>query len=672
MKSKLIFIYFIFFISFSFAQQKEVLDSLLLRLQTDRNDTSKVDLYNSISWEYRNSDLEIVHLYADSALELSEKIGYHKGKVRSHFNIGNLYYIQGDYPNTINYYLKALAILEEIGDKQGIANALMGIGNVHSAQRNLNEGIDYQMRALAIRKEIDDSLGMAASYNNLGSIYLEQKEYMKALEYHLQSLKIKQKKGKWQGLSSSYGNIGNIYQKLGNYAQALDYQLKALEIREKLNNKKGLVMSYTDIGNIYLAQKQHDKALMSHKKALEYAREVNYSVGEINALKALADTYEKMGLYQNSLECINALIVVKDSVFDVDKVAQLSKLEKEFEVEKTKKELEIVKKDKEIDKLKLNEQDQKIRKQQVYGVLSGLVLILLGGVAYSLYKRNQLKQLANEKLAEKNEKILKQSEAIFIKNQQITDSIEYAKTLQDAILPSGSILKRNFNDYFIYYKPRDIVSGDFYWIHEDDESVYLAVVDCTGHGVPGAFVSMLANNLLNEIVINRGVTNPGEVLNDLNKGVIKVFARNETNPNPNDGMDMSFCRIEKTTKKMSFSGARNKILIIKQDKSLVELKTDDYSIGGVADIAYMFENQNIILSKGDKMYLFTDGYKDQFGGEKGKKLKYQKFVELLLKIESENFNVQNKKLDEFIVNWKNMGRQKFEQVDDICIVGIKL
>jgi len=674
-----------------YAQESVRLDSLLQESKKKHADSVQVDILNSIAWEYRNSEMDKVKVFADSALQLAEKINYYKGQVKSHFNIGNMYYIKGDFALTLQSYLQALSILEKIKDKAGIANALMGIGNIHAIQKNTEKAIEYQEKSLAIRIEIGDSLGMAGSYNNIGSIYTDLKEYDKALEYNFKSLKIKQKLNYWKGLSSSYGNIGAIYKEQGELKKAIKFQEKALEIRKQLNNMKGMAMSYTDIGNIYQELKQYPKALENQKKALEIAQKVSYKEGEVMALLSLSITSEKLKQYDKALDYYRSYSEQRDSLFSIQKSKEIADLESVHTAEKQKQQIEMLEKDNVIQDLKIKAQKkelsaEKAKRIAVYSVLA-LIICFVFFLIYTMIKRKKANRI-----------IAHQKELVEEKNQEITDSITYAKRIQDSILPANELVKESFPQSFIYYRPKDIVAGDFYWMESytpskgvankttgsspsgesEGDVVLFAVADCTGHGVPGAMVSVICYTALNRVIREYKISDPGQILNKTSDIVVKQLNKSKVVDimgNIKDGMDIALCSIKLEDGSLKYAGANNPLWIIKKgEEEILEVKGIKQAVGK-SDNPQSFQTHELKLNKGDTIYIFSDGYADQFGGHDeesrlkgGKKFSYISLKKLLLSICNEEMDQQQELIDKALKKW--MGN--LEQVDDICLMGIRI
>lgn len=298
----------------------------------------------------------------------------------------------------------------------------------------------------------------------------------------------------------------------------------------------------------------------------------------------------------------------------------------------------------------------------IYFIASAVSIIMI--IRWRTYKLVQNKKELEQTVTDRTIEVVQQKELVELKNKEITDSITYAKRIQEAILPSSQLVKTLLNDAFILYKPKDIVAGDFYWLEEKDGKILLASADCTGHGVPGAMVSVVCNNALNRTVREFNLDEPSAILNKVRDIVIDTF--NKSGEDVKDGMDIALISYDKKTNILQFSGANNSLYLI-SGGNLQVLAADTQPIGKYA-VVKGFTNHQVQLKKGDTFYIFTDGYVDQFGGEKGKKLKFQGFIELLLKLKNESMNEQHKHIDEFFMNWKG----ELEQVDDVCVIGVRV
>ena len=330
-----------------------------------------------------------------------------------------------------------------------------------------------------------------------------------------------------------------------------------------------------------------------------------------------------------------------------------------FDSEKKEKEITLLTKDKKIKDLEFENSQNELHKQLQLNFLFIAGLVLMALLAFFVFRSYRLKKRANHELEEKNYLIEE-------KNKEITDSILYAEKIQRAILPAMNELEQLFPRSFVLFKPKDIVSGDFYWTAKMNQSIFYATVDCTGHGVPGGFMSMLGNSLLNEIILEKKITEPAEVLDMLRIKIIMALKQTGASGENKDGMDMILCRIDASENKLTYAAANNPLWLVRDGK-LTEYAADKQPVGVSVMEVKQFTQHLIPLQKNDLIYTFTDGYADQFGGPKGKKFKYKQFEKLILQNHSLPLEEQRKKLDEVHEDWK----KGLVQVDDILVIGIK-
>ncbi len=345
---------------------------------------------------------------------------------------------------------------------------------------------------------------------------------------------------------------------------------------------------------------------------------------------------------------------MKDTLLNKDNFKQVAELNTRYETDKKEKEILLLTKDQELN-AKTIKQQQLLR----WGLIGGLGLLSISII--SIYRRYRFKQKANIVLE-------KQKEEIHQKNILITDSIDYAKTIQEAVLPTAEETKNLFPESFVLYKPKSIISGDFYWLNTINEQLICAVADCTGHGVPGAFMSLLGYNMLEDVVKTAVNPSPAPLLDALNYQVTTRLSGDDKGETIKHGMDISLISINKSTNRLEFAGAHNSLYLIRNSE-LIELKADKIGIGSASRQKNgSFTNQHIELQKGDMIYLFTDGFPDQIGGPNRKKFYYPPFKELLISISQLPPEIQRNKLNDSHVQWLG---EKYDQTDDILIMGIR-
>ncbi len=590
------------------------------------------------------------------ALKIYEEIGDKKGMSASYNNIGAIQHSKGDYAQAIAFYFKSLKIDEELGNKQAMASTYNNIGNVHKEKGDCDQAMEFHFKSLKIREEIGDKKGMADSYGNIGIIHAEKGDYAQAIEFYFKDLKIREEIGDKQGMATSYNNIGIIHKEKGDYAQAIEFYFKALKIEEEIGDKKGMALAYNSIGNLYLKENKPEEAKKQSLKSLSIAKEIDALPDMMYAYNVLARADSALGNFKEAYADYKLYTEAKDSIFSEEANKKAIQSEMTFEFEKK----EAVAKAEQEKKDALAREELQQQKMQRNGFIAGFALMLaLAGVSYRSFRN---KRKANMQLAIKNTLIEE-------KQKEILDSINYAKRIQNAILPPNRIVKEHLPESFILYKPKDIVAGDFYWLEHKNGKVLFAAADCTGHGVPGAMVSVICNNGLNRSVREHGIIDPGKILDKTREIVISEFEKSDDEVK--DGMDISLCALSPSPRGqgevlLQWAGANNPLWVIRNNE-IIEIKPNKQPIGKYAENK-PFTTHSMELQKNDALYLFTDGYADQFGGEKGKKFKFSKLKELLLSIADKSMNEQKEILNENFETWKG----NLEQVDDVCVIGVRI
>ena len=640
-----------------FAQDNKI-DSLENLLSTTEGktvieDTTRVDILTLLSRKYLGRNPDTALKKGMYALTLAKQLNYKKGIAQSLNAIGNVHRIKGDYQEALDFFLQALKIEEESNNKLRIAKIQNNIGTVYFYQKDYTKTIDYFHKSLEALEQLGDKRSMAASLNNIGGVYNIQEDHKKALEYFFRAYDIAEEINDKKGISVYLTSIGGVYIKFEEYDKALEYLLISLKIKEELNARKSITYNYFAIGELYLRKQQYEYAIEYYNKALEISRELNIKEGIKEAYESLSELYANKDDYKKAYEYYQLYSKMTDSLFNEENAKQIAEMQTKYESEKKQKQIEI-------QNLKLNKQDLELNRNRIlqYGLTGGVLMLIL--LSYFVYSRYRLKQKANKQLAEKN--------------KEITDSILYAKYIQEALLPLMEEIMDKLPNSFILFKPKDIVSGDFYWFanvsRDDARSYIIAAVDCTGHGVPGAFMSMLGNAYLSEIVNEKGITKPSDILEALRDDIIKSLKQKAGIGESKDGMDIALCNLEflagQAGIKLQYAGANNPLFIVRNGE-LMETMADRQPIGIYVE-SKPFTNHTIDLQKGDAIYIFSDGYFDQFGGPQAKKFMIKRFKQLLLSIQDKNMQQQKEHLDKTIEDWKgNEG-----QVDDILVIGIKV
>ncbi|MBL7887942.1 MAG: tetratricopeptide repeat protein [Bacteroidia bacterium] len=657
----LLFYFFIISIQPSFSQDQKEIDSLEALIPTLPNDSARLDAINSLCRNIVDINPEKSIKYAQEGLAIAQEKDYKYLEAVALNNIGNGYYNLADYKTCIDYYIKALAIQEKINNKKGILSSSGSIGNVYIELGKPDEALKYFERALKIGYELGNKNGIASCLISIGTIYSDKKEFKKSLDYYFQSLELFLEVQNEEAIATNYNNIADTYLELKDYAKSLLYIMKAKELYEKIGNTYGLSLALNNIGDYYMKVGDAEKALEYYKRGLEKGKEIEANEHIIASYQGISEAYKKSGNYKMALQYHELFQQLNDSIYNLESSNQIAEMQARFDTKKNEQEIALLTKDKQIKEDELNRQS--IITKAIIGF--GALLLLLSIV---LIRGNRQKKRANRELAIKNEKIELAYNIIEDQHKDIKDSINYAKRIQDAILPPNAIIKQSLPQSFIFYKPKDVVSGDFYWVENWGNKVLFAAVDCTGHGVPGAFMSIVGYNLLSKAVNELGLSRPALILNSLSKGIGKTLRQTGRETELKDGMDIALCSLDKNTNMLEYAGAYNPLYIVREGK-LIELPSDKHPIGMyTGEQIEQYTNHEIQLQKGDTVYLFTDGYADQFGGEKGKKFKYKSLKELLISIQQKDMEEQKNILDTTLNKWKG----NLEQVDDVLIMGVRI
>ena len=453
--------------------------------------------------------------------------------------------------------------------------------------------------------------------------------------------------------------MGDLLVEQNRLREALVNFNRAMEIDRMSGEQYNLALCYSGLAEVALKQKDYKKSVEHGLKSYEIGKSLTAPGICSDAAEVIYKAYFGAADYKNAFIYLKLQKELHDSTRNLSQLKQQTQLEFNFVNALKEKQDSILRAEKQHQRDLV--QAAKSRQQEalvVAGVIAVITSVLIIIVIFRSYRKERnSRQIINQ------QKILVEE-----KNKEILDSINYAKKIQEAIIPSTIEMSNVFPQHFVMLLPRDIVSGDFYWIGSKLNYVFVAVADCTGHGVPGGFMSMLGTALLNEIINEKEIYEPADILDLLKFKIIMALRQSENVNEAKDGMDIALCRIEKTTHELTFAGANNSMHLIRKGK-LIELKGDKQPIGiSHFNTTQQFIQQTLNLQKGDLIYLFTDGYPDQFGGDQGKKFKYKKLEELLLSIHEKEMYEQLRLLEKVHRDWKG----NLDQVDDICILGIKI
>jgi serine phosphatase RsbU (regulator of sigma subunit)/uncharacterized protein HemY len=669
-------------------KESNKIDSLTLAIERSLEDQSKIDLLTELGALYTKSNSDSLYPISKKLLRLSEKINNKCSEADAYHYMGNYYYKINEYDTAFVYFNTSLSIRQKQCGKKKVASSYFQLGNIKSRIADYDEAYSYYFKSLNLSEEIEDfefvagihanmglidvgrekfksarehyqkslefeeaageSIDLGNIYNNLGGLYQTQEIFDPALVYFQKAMSVYQRMDYKVGLAHGYNNIGIIYYHQEKEDSCMIYFLKSLEMRNQIGEKSSISQSYNNIGILYMYQGNFTDAVKYADSALSVAKDVGLKEEVSDAYLNLYEIYYEKEDYFNSVVNLKFYTDYKDSMVSEQSERLISEMEAKYET---------VKKEKEIQQqnIDLKQKSESITRQSeviVVGAILGLLLLFLLFIAYNKNKLTKKQNLI----------ITEQKQEVESKNKEITDSITYAKRIQSAILPPEKVVKEHLKNSFILYKPKDIVAGDFYWLEQKDGKVLFAAADCTGHGVPGAMVSVVCNNALNRSVREHDLTDPGKILDKTREIVIEEFEKSEEEVN--DGMDIAICSLENNL--LKYAGAHNPLWLIRNGEVL-ETKANKQPIGKFDD-QEPYKSHQIELQKGDSIYIFSDGYIDQFGGEKGKKLKTPAFRDLLVSIQDKSMDKQKIILDESFESWKG----EIDQIDDVCIIGVRV
>ncbi len=625
------------------------------------------------------SDYKKAMTFLQKSLVLRKEVGDKKKIISTQSILGKVYTMQGDFEKAIDLYQQNLKISQELNYNAGIANSLNCIAPVYMKLKQNDKAIEYFKEALDIYEQMDSKgSDYAACLNNIANVYKELNDHKKSVEYYLKALDILQNTNSTNSdMATLLINIGDEYEMSADYKKALEYYQKALNLQEEVDNKEGMARSLFHIAGIYNEMKNYLTALDFYNKSLAISQEINVSALYLSNLQKLSDTYKMLGQIDKALEYKDQYIIAKEIVVNQEMNGKLTEMQTKYDSDKKQHQIEIMGKEKEV----------QATRQRFIVIASVIGLLTLLITVFFIYNRYRMKKKSHADLELKNQHIMQQKEEIEAqrdeieiqkqlveeKNHEVMDSIRYAKRIQSAVMPRADYIDSFLNDYFIIFKPKDIVSGDYYWMTKRGNWLVIVAADCTGHGVPGAFMSMLGISFLNEIVSKSHVVTAAMALNELRAYVVKSLQQKGVVGEQKDGMDIVFTAINMETLEMHYSGANNPLYLVR-NAELTEYKADKMPIA-IYEEMKPFTDNVIQLQKGDTIYMNSDGYEDQFGGPKGKKFMSKQFKNTVVAMQDKSMVEQGEFLDKSIEDWKAfidpVTNEPYEQIDDILVIGVR-
>ncbi len=655
------------------------LNQYALKAEDPKISTQEVDSLNQKAWDSRAENTEMSLRYGQDALAKGLKIKYFEGIAKSHSYIGVAYRNQGNYNQALKHFFEALKIAESNNLQTEVAYSHINIANIYYLQTKLPEAEKYLGYALKTAQKLTNDDILAYIYINYARLFRKEDSYQKALNYTDKVLEIRKKQKESAKIMAVYSEKGKIYRDMGQYEDAIHQLHEALYIALANEYTLDVISCYHHLSRTYLyannyAQAKHyaRMSLMLHPEmAGIHLRQNNYDI--------LYQIYKNTKEYDKALEYHELWTRSQDSIKTAEYNKNLGELRVRYDSQQQEQENKI-----------LREHNDK-QSFVVMAMVAFAFLLLL--IVYLLYRNNRRKIEDNRKLAEQQEEILKNHQALTQKNEEvqqqaislqqannqihkqhfdITSSINYAKRIQEAVLPELTKIQEYLPEFFVFYRPRNIVSGDFYFFDARQDCMIISAIDCTGHGVPGAFMSLIANDLLSNILLTQKNPSPDKILNLLHLNV-KITLRQDSN-HGQDGMDMAICVIYPNRNLVEFAGAKSPLFYMQHTENQL-IKGDIMPIGGYKNSLHQkrprhYTKHRISIHSPTTFYMYSDGFQDQFGGKKGKKLMSRTFRNLLHDIHQLPLNQQHQQLEQTLDQWMLEG--DFEQIDDILVMGFRL
>jgi serine phosphatase RsbU (regulator of sigma subunit)/Flp pilus assembly protein TadD len=670
------------------AQRAEA-DSLLRVAKKATADAQRLPLYNRLSEQFLKLNPDSAQLFADKAVQIAVKQkqpnqhavalmnrakaiakggndaaavsvfrqalavprGASNDTIKGNIlrELGVVYTHLAYYDSALFELFSALEVFNGKGMEKNRAAIFNNIGNAYYFTKNRKEAIRYYQESLEIQKKLNNQDGMAKQYGNLGLIFVAEKDTAKAIEYSIRSLSYFEKLGNKSSIATSQVNLAHAYSEFKKFDLAFPYARLSLKLRKELGDKKGIALSTIILGAIYMEMKDYEKAIPLLTEGVAMVHNLRLRSYEWEAMKNLAFCYSATGNHKLAALLYPKALEIKDTIYREESSEQIAQMEALYQTQKDGK-VKLLEQEAEINELQL-------RKRATYLAAAAAITFLLGIMSLMAFFAYRSKSKINSILERKNHLIEAQK-------KEITDSIRYAENIQRALLPHADVLQAVFPDSFLIHRPKDIVSGDFYWIYDFPDRVYFAVVDCTGHGVPGAFMSFIGTSALNRAITDLGLITPSDILSSLSDQVSETL-RSGQGADVKDGMDLALCCYFKQTGELHYAGAYNPLWVMRNGEMEI-IRANKQPVGNMSSHS-PFTNHILNVSAGDAVYLFSDGFADQFGGAHDKRIGSAKFRSTLLAMKTKSLKEQGIALAAYFDAWKGTA----EQVDDVCVMGVR-
>lgn len=635
-----------------------------------QHDTTRLVALNKIAWFYAFSNPDTSRLLSNVELKMAEEKKYPKWIGNAWNTIGVSYWIEGNYPVAIECFHKSIAEWEKIKFIKGLASSYHNIGLIHKSQGEGKIALSYFLKSLEFEEKIANKKGIAESYNNIALMYSEEHILDSALHFLGKARELWKEADDPGIIGTTCMVLGAVNYELKNYQRSRELVDSAIVYFEISGDKKALSSCGLQLTLLHNNAGEYPQAIRTGENALAQAKEVGSLFNQKDLLVALSKSYSGTGDHRKALEYYQLGVALKDSIINEERKSEIARGEEKFKYDRKALADSLNNAAaRQIKDAELAEKQARLKQEEIlrYSLYAGIIMLLgFGAYIFNRYKISQRQKML----------ISEQKAIVEHKQREVMDSIHYARKIQRALLKDEEHTSMHLPEHFIYYMPKDIVSGDFYWAMEKENNLYLAVGDCTGHGVPGAMLTMLGTAFLNEINSAAKLLSPAEILNELREKFLKELSTGVAANVSYDGMDISLIQLDLNTLNAKWAGANSPLWYVR-NKELHSIKANPQPIGFYFDHV-PFTEHNVQLQKGDCIYLFSDGYADQFGGPQvvsknnpliqGKKFKSKNLAELLTSIAHESVSKQREVVAGAFESWKG----NLDQIDDVTVFGMKL
>ncbi len=678
---KVIISVFIFFVWVAIPAQINKDSLLAIWENKNLHDTIRIEAINTLGQLLNYTQPDSALKYINIGLKYAVLSNHHKSIADSYYNFGLHYRQLSNYKMAIVYIEKSIFSYQKINEQNGIFKCNMQFAVINALLGNYNKAINFSQNNIQLSLKLNDNDKLINCYQILGGCYFKMSDRFKkinyldsAKKYYEECLSIANKENNLKAIAEAHGNLSELYFDLKNYDLSQYHIFKALSIFKRNKNKYRTAMTFNFIGSINRIKKDYGLSKVYIDSSLDISKKYNFKRVEADSYSELYEINKTLKNHKSALIYYEIYHKLNDSLKDITNQKMI--IEQEYKLNYLNKSIADSIYNAEEKKIKHLEYEARLNKERTvrYSILG--VLAAIFAFSFLLYHRFRVTKRQNKIIKIQKKQVDKafkeldiQSQKIEQKNKEVLASINYASKIQDTILPNTDEIKSYFKNLFVLYQPKDIVGGDFYWYRSFAEISVIATVDCTGHGVPGGFMSMMGSLLLDKIV-DENKLNTGDILKELNNEIVRVLDQ-KSGGVIQDGMDIALCVFNTENRTLSFSGARNGIMILKNNQ-VRYFDAEIFSVGGSYSkksqlLKRDFKTHSIELNKNDWVFMYTDGYYDQLGGKDitsmGMKLFQDNLMDSLSAVESK---------DVFLMNKFNSWKGDLPQIDDILVLGFQV